>query len=478
MSNEIWQLPAHLRVAEPELLFSPDRVGDRHVHPLRGLLQFGPYSRNFINRVFDPIRVATIFPHDFKRQLRGLFNELEQKHTPRERKDYLVDFPGFHSVFGVKVVPADAGLHIVLPDGINTEVETSKQPHTVLARVITDAMSRLLPRRNEYDVILIVLPDRWEDAFEDDKDFDLHDYIKAINASRGIPTQFINETGALDYHCRASVMWRLSIALYCKAGGVPWKLADTDPATAFIGLSYALRFASDGTVKFITCCSQVFDSDGAGLEFIAYETNDARTEGPNPFLSRGEMRRVMARSLSLYQRRHAGRSPKRVTVHKTTEFKPEETEGCFDALSAASDIDLYQIQQETSWSGVLFAPPRSKHQKSVAAMYPCERGTYMPLGEREVLLWTQGDAPEIAPGKHFFKEGKGIPRPITLKRFAGHGGWDFPVRSVLGLSKMNWNNDSLYDRLPITLRYASELARTIKDMPVISARPYEVRLFM
>lgn len=478
MSHELWKFPAHHKVAEPELLFSPDRSGDHHIHPLRGLLQFGPYSRNFINRVFDPIRVATIFPHDFKQRLRDLFNELERRHTPRERRDYLVDFPGFHSVFGVKVVPADAGLHIVLPPAVDAEIQASSQPHTVLARVITDAMTRLLSRRNEYDVLLIVLPDRWESGFEGDEDFDLHDYVKAINASRGIPTQFINETGALDYHCRASVMWRLSIALYCKAGGVPWKLADTDPTTAFIGLSYALRFASDGTVKFITCCSQVFDSDGAGLEFVAYETNDARTEGHNPFLSRREMRRVMARSLSLYQRRHGGRSPKRITVHKTTEFKHEEAEGCFDALGAASDIDLYQVQQESSWCGILFIPPKSEHERSSPAMYPCERGTYMPLGDREVLLWTQGDAPTIAAGKHFFKEGKGIPHPIIIKRFAGHGGWDFPVRSVLGLSKMNWNNDSLYDMMPITLRYASELARTIKDMPVVSARPYEFRLFM
>ncbi len=52
MSDEIWRFPEHSKVAEPELLFSPDRAGDRHIHPLRGLLQFGPYSRNFINRVF------------------------------------------------------------------------------------------------------------------------------------------------------------------------------------------------------------------------------------------------------------------------------------------------------------------------------------------------------------------------------------------------------------------------------------------
>lgn len=30
---------------------------------------------------------------------------------------------------------------------------------------------------------------------------------------------------------------------------------------------------------------------------------------------------------------------------------------------------------------------------------------------------------------------------------------------VLGLTKMNWNNDALYDFLPVTLSYAHVLAR-------------------
>jgi argonaute-like protein implicated in RNA metabolism and viral defense len=49
---------------------------------------------------------------------------------------------------------------------------------------------------------------------------------------------------------------------------------------------------------------------------------------------------------------------------------------------------------------------------------------------------------------------------------------------VLGLTKMNWNNDGLYDRLPVTLSYAQVLARTIKRMPQISSTPYQLRFFM
>lgn len=261
---------------------------------------------------------------------------------------------------------------------------------------------------------------------------------------------------------------------------MPWKLADQDPEAAYIGLSYAIRpGATEEKHRFVTCCSQVFDSDGAGLQFLAYETDDAHIERENPFLSRAEMRRVMARSLSLYQRRHGGRSPKRIIVHKSTEFKRDEVDGCFDAFHACEQVELYQVQQESMWRGVVINQPRTPGQRrGEAGMYPCARGTILPLGTREVLLWTQGNAPSATGGRDFYKEGKGVPHPVVLRRFAGHGNWIEPARNVLGLTKMNWNNDSLYDRLPVTLSYASVLAQTIKRMPTIQPRPYEFRFFM
>jgi hypothetical protein len=49
----------------------------------------------------------------------------------------------------------------------------------------------------------------------------------------------------------------------------------------------------------------------------------------------------------------------------------------------------------------------------------CERGTFLPPDGRTVLLWTQGNAPNAAlDGKNFYKEGKSIPEPLRLKRFA------------------------------------------------------------
>ncbi len=254
MTGAIHRLPAHRWLGEPELAFHPERSEDRSIHPLKGLVQFGPFSRSLVNNVLDPIRVGVVAPQGGRRLIDGLLSELERQHRPRERFDYLPEFPGFSRVFGLRAVTASSNARIELPRSLDGAISESQTPHLVLAESLTQTLSALQAHRNDFDVLMIYLPDKWQAGFfgSSDEDFDLHDYIKAVTAVRGIPTQIIREEKALRYPCRCSVMWRLGIALYCKAGGVPWKLANAEPDMAYIGLSYALRSATADNPRFIT----------------------------------------------------------------------------------------------------------------------------------------------------------------------------------------------------------------------------------
>src|SRR5258708_16771116 len=104
------------------------------------------------------------------------------------------------------------------------------------------------------------MPLGWESGYVGgaDEDFDLHDHLKATTAARRLPVQLVREDSALAYPDRASVMWRIGLALYAKAGGIPWKLADTDEGTAYIGVSYAVRPLDSDRPRFLTSSSQVF----------------------------------------------------------------------------------------------------------------------------------------------------------------------------------------------------------------------------
>lgn len=474
MTAAAYKLPGNVQFPEPLLRFGGTTGQEVDAHPLLGLARFGPFSRNRLAAVSSPIRLAMIAPAGGVERLSRLMQELEQPHRPKERTSYLPDFPGFSRVFGVGLAKAPGPTTIELPADLTERMEEAPRPHQVLADALTRALFSLRNARDAFDVVLVLVDHRWQAGFEarEGEDFDLHDHLKAIAASEGICIQMLRDDKALDYRCRCSVAWRLGVALYTKAGGVPWVLADVEPGTAFIGIDYALRADAGPATRFAICCSQVFDAEGSGMEFVAYEASDVQMYGRNPFLRREQMLKVIARSLMIYQRKHAGESPRRVVIHKNTEFRPEEVDGCFDALPRTDTVDLVHVQQSSGWRGVLIPKPRDPHG------YPVHRGTALQLGPYETLLWTQGNLPTVAGGRDYFKEGKGVPEPLLLVRHAGHGAMDDLCRQTLGLTKMDWNNDGPYDRLPITLSFAQILAKVVARMPTLEPRSYPFRLFM
>ncbi len=354
--ERLYLLPAHRWLGEPMLRFNPKEPGEQHRNPLEGLRRFGPYSRNVLSPVMDPVRVAVIAPCGESARPRAVLTELTQPATAVDQPRYRPDYPGFRSAFSLNIVLAP-DVVIELPDSVDREVQAA-EPHRVLAGHVLRAVQLAATLRQHFDVLLIYLPDRWlaAQAAPTDSWF-LHDQIKAAAANHGMTTQVVRED-TLAYPCRASVLWHLGIALYVKAGGVPWKLAEPDAGTAYVGLGYAMR-RPEGGRRFVICCSQLFDSDGAGLEFLLYETGDIWIEGDDPFLSRAEMRRVIGRSLQLYQRRNLGRLPARLVVHKTSAFKDVEVQGVFDAAPAIGDVELLQVVSSSPWRGATSTCSRS-----------------------------------------------------------------------------------------------------------------------
>ena len=136
-----------------------------------------------------------------------------------------------------------------------------------------------------------------------------------------------------------------------------------------------------------TCCSQVFDPDGTGFRFVAYDAREFTQDGRrNPYLSYYEMQSVLSRSLEIYQTGHLGRTPRKITVHKNTPFKEEEILGALDSFRDGTEVELVQIVRNTPWKAIRF----DEQKRPLPFNYPVERGTYIPIEGNEALLWTQG----------------------------------------------------------------------------------------
>lgn len=475
------KLPPFSLLDEPYLAFSPSNATHVDVHPLRGLVNFGPYSKGSFGGYTSRVRIATVGPASAFRRRGELMLLLRNRHRPSDRSEYVPEYPGFEALFHVALESAPADAHVKWPEHLH-DLPGDGDPSGRLFSAMEAALRRLDAVRSSFDVVLVHFPDSWSTAARA-KFFDAHDALKALGAKYNIPTQVLNDRAFVFAH-KASLAWRLATALYVKAAGTPWKLAPLPgvPAdTAYIGLAYALR-GDQREAHYVTCCSQVFDMDGGGMQFVAFEARDPVADVSearrNPFLSRDDMRAVLARSLTLYQGRNGGNLPKRMVIHKTTAFKESEIEGAFDALAGVQEIECVEVSTASGWRGVWLIKSGQSKPPTRPSGYPVPRGTVVVRSGNSALVWVAGNAPEVSTSGDYYQGKKSIPRPLQLIRHTGSGPLELTALEALALTKMDWNNDALYDPVPVSIRYSQKLARTIANVPDLPRNVYPYRLFM
>jgi hypothetical protein len=96
-----YQLPGNSCLPEPKLLFA---AGHTDTHPLRGLIDHGPYSLDL--GYPTAVRLAYLLPTDGAQDLRRLTDQLNGRVKVREAPNYYLDYPGFQAVFRSQLIPA------------------------------------------------------------------------------------------------------------------------------------------------------------------------------------------------------------------------------------------------------------------------------------------------------------------------------------------------------------------------------------
>lgn len=208
------KLPLFQLLEEPILSFSPDSPKKCDIHPLRGLVKFGPYSQRSFGSFSSELRIALVGPMSGRNDIVSLMKVVQKPQQPVDRPEYVPAYPGFEALFGIPLRAAQPSAWVQWPDALE-DFRYSGSNEQRLAAAFQDALTKLDAVRSEFDVV-VHLPDRWAHASRTEA-FDAHEMLKALGAQFNIPTQVINDRSFLfATKFAASIAWRLGDCVVCQ----------------------------------------------------------------------------------------------------------------------------------------------------------------------------------------------------------------------------------------------------------------------
>lgn len=469
---------------EPQLLFK-NAVSDadfKDYHPMRGLVNNRPYDVN-LNGVIhsNEINISVICPSRYSGALFDFLSKLHSKHlTENINPDYLIDYPSFTHIFNIPInIPHFQNAEKWVDVIFNADNTLLAHENAInLARLITAKIEHIANTQNQTTVVIFI-PREWglfESYSNEGEYFDLHDYIKAFSAARGVTTQLIREETLTD-KLKCQIYWWLSLSFYVKSLRTPWLLNNPEKDTAYAGIGYSVSRTNNKT-EIVIGCSHIYDSNGQGLKYRLSKIDDYYLDKKsNPYLSFKDAFQFGVSIRELFYQ-SLDKLPKRVVIHKRTRFTEDEINGIKASLNKAGikRIDLIEINYEPDARFVAMSVYQSMLNVD---RFPISRGTCIVTNKYNALLWTHGIVPSVRQSNFkFYLGGRSIPAPIKIIKHYGESNIQTIATEILGLTKMNWNSLDLYSKLPSTIDSSNQIAKIGKLLSKFEGRTYDYRLFI
>lgn len=432
-----------IRLKEPQLQFS---VGKHNlaIDPRFGLSEYGPLDGNTGRRAFSSVGIGLIAKEDEVNRVLKLLNDLNKNFKPK-RGGSKVRYKGFEDIYGIATDIPEIGDDKVISIR-NYEFNEIIGKEGAFKNIISLYGSKIQQyvdnNRQDIGVLVLQMPKILEKYFKYNYD-DLRAHIKALCVKKRIYTQILTES---SLQAQASDpcdnMWNLSLGLYVKAGGVPWKLESGEENTCFIGIAFGIKKSSEGQ-DILVGLAEIFDVFGESVTIRVVEEEFESEVGYH--LSREKAKTLIETAIKGYESEKQEK-PKRVIIHKTTDFNEDEKQGVEAALQNIP-YDLVHIQLNTS---LRLIPERD---------FPPNRGTFWDLETEggKGILYTTGYVESFRT-----YPGAATASPIEINRNYGETELKKLAEQILGLTKMNWNTTALMNKEPVTIEYARKVNDVLK----------------
>lgn len=318
-----------------------------------------------------------------------------------------------------------------------------------ISRDLSNSEWKSIQKRKKDQKDKIVVPNEQTDYEETTEDLLYRDFRRALKARAmklRIPIQIARERLLVDSEKSqdpASRAWNMSVALYYKSGGIPWRINNKGPETCFVGISFHhLRTNKRHLVR--SSIAQAFSTEGDGFALRGDEVPYDPKQGYAVHLTEEQAARLAGKVLAQY-RELSGGDPARVVFHKTSKFDEAEKSGFTTALRNIPIVELINI------SPAMFRLVQF-------GQYPPRRGTLCRVNDENVYLFTSGFMPEWGtyPGPH-------IPAPIELFHNKNID-IERAASDVLSLTRMNWNTAQNTNSQPVTIRFARQVGGIMAEL--------------
>ncbi|MFM0348219.1 argonaute/piwi family protein [Paraburkholderia sp. RL17-347-BIC-D] len=464
------------RLPVPELEFAGSAYFS---NPRRGLIEAGPFDMRFGSAHRAQVRIAIVAPRNMVPDAIAWFNRCSNAIEPENPDGNVERFPGFFDVFRSELV-VDANSTIFIEDS-PLQTALALKPYDALSEVLRLYGAAMLAAKREYkpDVIVCCIPEAvekrcrnvqramspderqavkaaaratisaqmelpldWEpnEAPEDLLRRDLRRALKAEAMRIEVPIQIVTNNVLIDSRNNEEAClraWNLCVGVYYKAGGIPWRIRNNGPDTCYVGITFHhLRTTKRALVH--SSLAQAFSTNGGG-----FALRGAALQPPesgrmrSPHMDEAQAQELGRRVLEAYVERN-GTIPKRIVLHKSSRFLPDELDGFKKALRAVPVVQMISL-----------AP--SSIRLVTHATYPPARGTLLTIEDSRHFLFTSGYVRELEtyPGPH-------IPIPVEVTMYGTQTLTDVREAAIeaLGLGRLNWNTSDLRSSQPVTLGFA------------------------
>ncbi len=446
--------------------------GNTTVDQMIGLSTFGPYG--FPGQETPTpasIKLGLIGSKETIDLVHNLINRLKSVIRTNTAPDFMPPFVGFshQSPFMCEIEISSGSIEIIR----KTDIELIEKQSSFTEKmnssleIIIDKLQNIKEREPRPDVLIIALPKELQKLTErgwtkygrplirkktapvKSVEKKVHTYtnlyraIKIEAMKRNLPTQFLRRRTLLNEKVEdpCTVAWNLAVGLYYKAGGHPWRLANSSPGTCYAGISFYK--AKDESMR--TSMAQVFSHLGEGLVLRGAPVDASRNDR-RPHLREKDARSLMKEILGTYKRQ-MGTTPSRVVVHKSSKFSSDEYEGFISGLDKTTNYDLITLQ-------------KSYIRLFRIGKNPPIRGTLFTTKDSRSHLYTNGYVPFQ---KHFW--GPSVPIPLSILEHHGDTPKNQVCSEILGLTKMNWNTARFCSDMPITLVFSQKVGTILGEIP-------------